>query len=76
MIPKFSNMLQKKEGELFTPSQLSKECSYTPQEIGTLVRLGLVTGRKIGRTTLVDKDSFMKLLEFRGHVKGLSIIWN
>lgn len=66
----------KRESELITPRKAAEGSPYTPNEVGMLVKLGLVTGRKMGRTTLVDRESFERLVSFRSSVPKLGILWD
>lgn len=66
----------RRQSELLTPKEAAKGTPYTPNEVGMLVKLGLITGRKLGRTTYIDAESFHKLLAFKASVLKLGILWD
>jgi hypothetical protein len=64
-----------KRSQLFTPKELveSYDLSYSAQEIGTLLKLELLEGVKIGHTTLINPHSIDRVLNLREKNRKLSI---
>lgn len=57
------------ESELMTPTEIIEafpDANLRKQDVGSLVRLGVVSGKKIKpRGTFVDKESFERYLKYR-----------
>ena len=55
------------EKKLITTKDAAESSGYTPDYLARLVRLGKISGRRIGHSWLIDKESLAHFL--RAHAK-------
>ena len=63
--------------DLLTPKKLIEQypnCGISPQQIGYLFKMGGLSGKRMGYTVFIYKESFERFLEYRKKLPKVAIV--